>query len=123
MLAALHHVTEVADDSATLYLSGRLCAADSEVLRHACAQLPMAVRALRLDLHGVSDMSDDAMAAVRVMLGYWRESRGGSFRLSMASAHLVATCDSGAFADRAVAPALGAPCVVERLAALTGMYL
>lgn|GEM_PF-6953962 len=119
----MHCEAEVTNDSATLYLSGTLCGGDAAALSHACAQLPMAVRALRLDLHGVSDMSDDAMTAVRAILRYWRDSRQGSFRLSMASAHLVATCDGGARADGGVAPPLSGPCVLEKLAALTGMYL
>ena len=72
---ALRHEIEVAEDSATLYLTGELCAADAFALSAACSELPTRVHTLRLDLHGVTHMQDDAMGAVRSVLRYWRESR------------------------------------------------
>jgi len=122
MASALHSEIEVADDSATLYLSGELCAEDAFTLSGVCSKLPANVNTLRLDMHGVTQMSDDAMGAIRVVLRYWRESRGGSFRLSLASERIVATYGEGRFASAASlrnAP----PHVVDATPALTAMYL
>ncbi|MEO5815820.1 MAG: hypothetical protein ABIT20_11120 [Gemmatimonadaceae bacterium] len=122
MSNALHHELEVADDSATLYLSGTLCADDASSLRNACGALPSRVHTLRLDLHGISHLQDDAMGAVRDVLRYWRESRGGSFRLSLASERIVATYGEGRFAN--AWSLRNAPShVVEATPALTAMYL
>ena len=123
MTCTLHHEIEVADDSATLYLSGSLGAGDAGALTLACAGLPPRVTTLRLDLHGVADMADDAMAAVRGVLRYWRESRGGSFRLSLASERIVATYGEGAFATPGRSLRSALPHVVEASPALTAMYL
>ena len=122
MASALHSEIEVAEDSATLYLTGELCAEDAFALSGVCSQLPARVHTLRLDLHGVTHMRDDAMGAVRAVLRYWRESRGGSFRLSLASERIVATYGEGRFASAASlrnAP----PHVVDATPALTAMYL
>lgn len=119
----LHHEIEVADDSATLYLSGTLCAADALALTLVCAALPPRVATLRLDMHGVANMADDAMAAIRTVLRYWRESRGGSFRLSLASERIVATYGEGAFANAALGLRTALPHVVDTTPALTAMYL
>ena len=123
MTGALHHEIEVADDSATLYLHGVLSAGDADVLNGACHCLPERVRTLRLDLHGLTRLEDDAMAAVRAVLRFWRASRGGSFRLSLASERIVATYGEGSFAS--TAPSLrNAPAhVVEATPAMTAMYL
>jgi ABC-type transporter Mla MlaB component len=121
MASALHSEIEVADDSATLYLSGELRADDAFALRAACSELPARVHTLRLDLHGVTQMRDDAMGAVRAVLRYWRESRGGSFRLSLASERIVATYGEGRFATSSLRNA--PPHVVEATPALTAMYL
>lgn len=120
---ALHHEIEVADDSATLYLSGALRAGDGPVLHCACGGLPSRVTTLRLDLHGVTHMEADAMVAIRGVLRYWRESRGGSFRLSLASERIIATYGEGKFADSFP----GSRNVIERtddaVPSLTAMYL
>ena len=122
MGSALHSEIEVADDSATLYLSGELCAEDAFFLSGACSELPARVHTLRLDLHGVTHMREDAMGAIRAVLRYWRESRGGSFRLSLASERIVATYGEGRFASTSsLRNAL--PHVVEATPALTAMYL
>jgi ABC-type transporter Mla MlaB component len=122
MASALHSEIEVAEDSATLYLSGELCAEDAFSLSGVCSQLPARVHTLRLDLHGVTHMREDAMGAVRAVLRYWRESRGGSFRLSLASERIVATYGEGRFAT-ASSLRTAPPHVVDATPALTAMYL
>ena len=119
----LHHEIEVAEDSATLYLSGTLRATDAAGLARACGDLPTRVTTLRLDLHGVSVMADDATNAIRSVLRYWRESRGGSFRLSLASERIVATYGEGSFADSTMGLRNTLPHVVEATPALTAMFL
>ena len=123
MSISLHHELEVADDSATLYLSGTLSAEDAFALGRACSELPANVHTLRLDLHGIETMEDDAMAAIRAVLRYWRESRNGSFRLSLASDRIVATYGEGRFADSSFGLRNAPPHVVEATPALTAMYL
>jgi ABC-type transporter Mla MlaB component len=123
MFTALHHEIEVADDSATLYLAGTLCAGDAFALGRACAELPARVHTLRLDLHGITQMEDDAMTAVRAVLHYWRESRGGSFRLSLASDRIVATYGEGRFANTNFGLRSAPAHVVEASPSLTAMYL
>lgn len=102
MLSSLRYEIEVADDAATLYLSGTLAAGDAFTLSRVCGELPKRVLTLRLDLHGVAIVEDDAMQAVRGVLRYWRESRGGSFRLSFATDRIVVTYGEGRFADVAL---------------------
>ena len=119
----LHHEIEVAEDSATLYLSGTLRATDAAGLARACGDLPTRVTTLRLDLHGVSVMADDATNAIHSVLRYWRESRGGSFRLSLASERIVATYGEGSFADSTMGLRNALPHVVEVTPALTAMFL
>ena len=119
----LHHEIEVADDCATLYLSGVLRASDHVLLTSACNGLPSHVGTLRLDLHGIDDVDDDALVAVRAVLKYWRESRGGSFRLSLASERIVATYAEGRFAEGSLGLRRALPHVVEAGPALMGLYL
>jgi len=115
----LQHSLEVSDGSATLYLAGTIAGADAFKLRGLCRDIPERVRTLRLDLHAVTKLDDGAMSTIRSLVRYWRESRGGGFRLSFASEHLVATCvDTGACASERVIDRIG-----ERKAALTGMFL
>lgn len=121
--STLHHEIEVADDSATIYLSGTLAERDALQLRRACGELPARVHTLRLDLHGITDMSDDAMNAVRAVLRYWREARGGSFRLSLSSDRIVATYSEGSFANSSGALRTALPHVVEATPAMTAMFL
>jgi ABC-type transporter Mla MlaB component len=123
MASALHSSIEIADDSATLYLTGELSADDAFMLSAACSELPPRVHTLRLDLHGVTHMRDDAMGAIRSVLRYWRESRGGSFRLSLASERIVATYGEGRFASPASLRNAPAHVVVDATPALTAMYL
>ncbi|HEV7993157.1 MAG TPA: hypothetical protein VGP25_15135 [Gemmatimonadaceae bacterium] len=118
MTTRLEHALEVSERSATLYLSGALSAADAFPLRRICREIPACVRTLRLDLHGVSEIDQGAMETVRAVVRYWKHSRGGSFRLSIASEHLVATASTQE-------PLVEAPAatVVPRSAALMGLYL
>ena len=119
MTTALLHSLEVSDGSATLYLAGTLAASDAFALRRVCREIPAHVSTLRLDLHAVSPLQPDAIAIIRSLVRFWRETRRGGFRLSFASEHLVATCvDTGAAAVERVIDRIG-----ERKAALTGMFL
>ncbi|MDB4913100.1 MAG: hypothetical protein JWM95_744 [Gemmatimonadetes bacterium] len=119
----LHHEIEVADDCATLYLVGALASADATRLAAACGGLPSKVRTLRLDLHGVDDVDEAALSAIRSVLRYWRESRGGSFRLSLASERIVATYAEGRFSEGSLGLRNVPPGATEAGPALTGMYL
>jgi hypothetical protein len=118
----MRYAMEVAGDTATVYVTGSLAATDAFGLNRACGELPAHVRTLRLDLHGVQEVNDLAMIAVRAVLRYWRESREGSFRLALASEYLVATYAEGACALTArTAPV---PSIVtEGTPAQTAMYL
>ncbi len=119
----VQHQIEVAEDCATLYLSGALRAVDYGAIVAACDGLPPTVDTLRLDLHGVDDVNDDALSAIRAVLRYWRASRGGSFRLSLASERIVATYSEGHLAEGSLSLRNALPHVVEAGPALTGMYL
>ena len=119
MTTALQHSLEVSDGSATLYLAGTIAGADAFPLRRVCREIPARVSTLRLDLHGVTKLDEGAMNTIRSLVRYWRDSRGGGFRLSFASEHLVATyVDRGATESERVIDRIG-----ERKAALTGMFL
>ena len=119
-MTPLLHALEVSDGSATLYLSGRLAGTDAFLLRGVCRDIPLSVRTLRLDLHGVTTLEEGAMDTVRALVRYWRETRNGSFRLAFATAHVVATVveqeTGSAVSDRTYPFA-------DRSAALTGMFL
>ncbi|MEP7001177.1 MAG: hypothetical protein ABI969_11905 [bacterium] len=68
-------------------------------------------------------MADDAMSAIRGVLRYWRESRGGSFRLSLASERIVATYAEGSFTNPGFGLRTALPHIAEVTPALTAMYL
>lgn len=123
VVSRMRYAIEVAGDTATVYITGQLAATDAFALNRACGELPERVSTLRLDLHGVHEITDLAMIAVRAVLRYWREARAGSFRLSLASEHLVATYAEGnlAMSQRSMRAAL--PHVAECSAAQTAMYL
>lgn len=122
-MSLLQHQIEVADDCATLYLSGALHATDDRHLIEACGALPPGVGTLRLDLHAVDDVDEDALSAIRAVLRYWRAARGGSFRLSLASERIVATYSEGRYAEGSLGLRHAPPHVVEALPSLSGMYL
>ena len=123
MKKALTYELEVADDCATLYLMGVLEDAHAFTLNRICRELPKAVTTLRLDLHGVSSIREETMQIIRSVLRFWRESRGGSFRLSIASEHIVATYAEGTFANAAMSLRKAPAHVVELSPATTAMYL
>jgi ABC-type transporter Mla MlaB component len=120
----LKHALEVSDGSATLYLAGPLAASDAFRLRGICVGIPARVRTLRLDLHAVTRVEEGAMDAVRAVVRYWRETREGCLRLSLATPHalttLAVTSDSATVGLTGHAPSspLGL-----RSAALMGMFL
>ena len=116
----LLHALEVSDGSATLYLSGRLAGSDAFQLRGVCRDIPLPVRTLRLDLHGVTSLDEGAMDTIRAVVRYWRETRNGNFRLAFATEHVIASVverDSAPTSDTRVDQVIG------RSAALTGMFL
>jgi hypothetical protein len=119
MTDRLHHALEIHSGSATLYLKGHLSGADTFRLRRVCREIPMHVRTLRLDLHGVTGLEDGAASTLRALVRYWRESRNGCFRFSFASEHLVAT-----MLEREAPAARPSPLeLIGDRAALTGMFL
>ncbi len=123
MKSKLRQSLEAADESATLYLTGKLAASDAFALSRQCSELPARVKTLRLDLHGVADVGDDAMNAIRGVLRFWRESRGGSFRLSLASQYMIATYAEGTFRERRPSPRTAEPSIADASPAHTAMYL
>jgi len=83
------HQLEVVGATATLYVSGTLAYEHVGKLIELCGAMPSRVRTLRVDLHGLGQLSADATGAVRMLLQHWRESRNGEYRLS--TSHMVAT--------------------------------
>ncbi|HUQ81601.1 MAG TPA: hypothetical protein VM076_10700 [Gemmatimonadaceae bacterium] len=124
MTTRLQHALEVGDGSATLYLSGVLAASDAFALRGLCIAIPSGVTTLRLDLHAVTRLEEGAMDAVRAIVRYWRETRQGSFRVSLATPHVIATITENGGAMPHVQPAdTPLPHFGGRAAALQGMFL
>jgi ABC-type transporter Mla MlaB component len=80
---------EMAGEAATLYVSGTLGRENTGTLVAISAGMPARIRTLRIDLRALGQVSADAMAAVRVLLDHWRQSRHAEFRLC--TSHLVAT--------------------------------
>lgn len=89
MSKQMQHQLEMVNETATLYVSGALGAGDVGTLIQTCRAMPSRVRTLRLDLHGLGQLSAEATDAVRALLTHWRENRHGEFRLS--TSHLLAT--------------------------------
>jgi len=118
----LLHALEVSDGSATLYLSGPLAGSDAFPLRGVCRDIPVHVRTLRLDLHGVTELDEGAMDTIRALVRYWREARNGNFRLALACEHDIASVVEP---EPEPAPPTGRRIdqLIERSAALTGMFL
>ena len=123
MTTRLQHALEVSDGSATLYLSGVLAASDAFALRGVCIAIPESVRTLRLDLHALTRLEEGAMDAVRAIVRYWRETRQGSFRLSLSSPHVVATISENPDVVARIQPSDAVISKFGDRAALTGMYL
>jgi hypothetical protein len=89
MTQRMEYQVEMVGETATLYVSGTLGLANAGTLTRLCTTMPGRVRTLRVDLHGLGQLSADAMAAVRLLLAHWRLSRHGEFHLS--TSHLMAT--------------------------------
>lgn len=91
---------EMVGETATLYVRGVLGRENTGTLVAISAGMPARIRTLRVDLHALGQLSADAMAAVRVLLVHWRQTRCGEFRLStshlMATLHEVAAASGGA---------------------------
>lgn len=85
----MHHQLELIGETATLYVQGTLAYEDIGTLIALCDSMPDGVRTLRLDLHGLGQLSAEATDTVRLLLKHWREARRGDFRLT--TAHLLAT--------------------------------
>jgi ABC-type transporter Mla MlaB component len=85
----LNYQLELIGDTATLYLLGGLGYQHVASLFATCATIPSHIRTLRLDLHGIGQLSAEATGAVRLLLRHWRETRNGEFRLS--TSHMLAT--------------------------------
>jgi len=119
----LQHALEVSDGSATLYLSGVLAPTDAFALRGVCIAIPEGVRTLRLDLHALTRLEEGAMDAVRAIVRYWRETRQGSFRLSLSAPHVVATISDSPGVIARTQPADVTISQFGDRAALTGMFL
>ena len=70
-------------------------------------------------MHAVTRLEEGATETIRSLVRFWRDTRGGGFRLSLASEHLVATyVDAGERSSDLVIARIDA-----RKAALTGMFL
>ena len=85
----MQHQLEMVGETATLYISGTLGFDNVDTLIRICRVMPSRVRTLRLDLHGLGQLSAEATSTVRLLLQHWRESRHGEFRLT--TSHLLAT--------------------------------
>jgi len=85
----MHYQMELAGETATLYVTGSLGDEHVETLIRSCAATPKRARTLRVDLHGLGNLSADAIGAVRRLLHFWRDSRRGDFRLT--TSHMSAT--------------------------------
>lgn len=89
MPGQMHHQLELVGETATLYITGSLGRDQVETLIGVCAAVPARARTLRLDLHGLGQLSAESMDAVRQLLCFWRDTRHGEFRLT--TSHMLAT--------------------------------
>lgn len=89
MTHRMNHQLEIVGGTATLYIGGTLGYESADALIDLCTAIPIRVRTLRLDLHGLGQLSADATGTIRLLLRHWRESRRGDFRLS--TSHMLAT--------------------------------
>lgn len=90
---------EIAGETATLYLSSSVASRDLESLRSLCDDLPRAVRTLRVDLHAMTAMNEELVAAMRILIRHWRDSGRADVRLSFRTPHIVATFAPAASID------------------------
>jgi hypothetical protein len=118
MTTRMHYQMELAGETATLYVTGALGHDDVETLTSVCAAAPLGARTLRLDLHGLGQLSAEGTDVVRRLLQFWRESRHGEFRL--ATSHMLATLRDVASPRVSAPPEWRASFMNE---ALAGTYL
>lgn len=118
MIRRMDHQLELVGETATLYITGSLGREHVDTLIAACAAAPARARTLRLDLHGLGQLSAESISAVRPLLRFWRDTRHGDFRLT--TSHMLATL-------REVRPegelALADACPPRPNEALTATYL
>jgi ABC-type transporter Mla MlaB component len=89
MTKRMYHQLELMGETATLYVTGSLSDEHADALIEICAEIPKYARMLRLDLHGLGQLSAEAIGVVRTLLHFWRHSRQGEFRLT--TSYMVAT--------------------------------
>ena len=118
MTNRMHYQMELAGGTATLYVTGSLGHDDADTLTRVCAAAPSEARTLRLDLHGLGQLSAESIAVVRRILEFWRHSRHGEFRL--ATSHMLATLREVESTPVAAPPTWRTSCANE---ALVGTYL
>jgi hypothetical protein len=78
-----HFAVEAHGGAATLYMSGAPSVADALRALRLCLQLPLGVRALRVDVRGVEFPNHDVLVALTIALYRWSLSRGGSIRMAL----------------------------------------
>jgi len=81
---------ELSGETATFVLSGTVSSSDVSTMRLVCRSIPARIRTLRLNLGEVEELDAQVMDAVRGVVGDWRASREGDFRLDLTTPHLVA---------------------------------
>lgn len=118
MTGGMHHQLELVGDTATLYITGSLGPRHVDTLIRVCAEAPARVRTLRLDVHGLGQLSAESIGALRELLCFWRDTRRGEFRLT--TSHMLATLREVTGARGAHALARPEPRMNE---ALVGTYL
>lgn len=74
---AVTFVLEAHPRGATLYVPGRLTAADLPAMRIACSLLPASVRSLRIDGGAAADLDRATRRVLKHAAAYWRRTRGG----------------------------------------------
>ncbi len=88
MSVRMHCQLEFVGDTATLHVTGSLGNDHVETLVGVCADIPERIRTLRVNLHGVGQLSA-ATGPLRELLHYWHDTRHGEFRLT--TSHVLAT--------------------------------
>lgn len=68
--------------AATAYVSGRFSLAIAARAIAACCRLPRFVRAIRVDLRGVTAWDVDALAILESLLAEWARARDGMHRIT-----------------------------------------
>lgn len=101
MITALNSL-EIMSGVATLYLRDTPRASQILTERIRCGNLPESVSILRIDLHGVRAMSDDAHEALVALVRDWRRERGGQVIVAAGLSELTLLVEHGRSHDQAV---------------------